>query len=121
MNRYTIEKSLYDPIEVAVGDKVYRAVPLSRAVVRQLNQITERLKNGTKDAFDAIVEQFSLMFDVPLEEADLLDVALLAKAVVLFNDNMNDRRERVIPSETPAAETHAPTEVGEPAGELKNA
>ena len=40
---------------------------------------------------------------------------------MLFNDNMNDRRERVIPSETPAAETHAPTEVGEPAGELKNA
>ena len=50
---FTTKKSIYDPIEIEIDEKVYQSVKLTRAVVQEMARIENIFrKRFTRESFD---------------------------------------------------------------------
>jgi len=66
----TTKKSLYDPIEITIDDKVYQSLKTTRAVLKKIDELDKLVDKENTDALYKIVQ---LMFDVPMSVLEELD------------------------------------------------
>ena len=77
MPRFKIETSLFDPLVIELGDKVYTSVPRSVQLTETVKDLdAERLAKKISDN-DFAVQFLGLMFDVNPQEFRVLDRAIM--------------------------------------------
>jgi len=77
-----IKKSSFEPISIEVeGDRIYTTVPLSPLLFKKIYALEEECKKGTLGVLDSLVQAFMLIFDLPMDEAEELDIRLMKQLV----------------------------------------
>ena len=77
MPRFKIETSLFDPLVIELGDKVYTSVPRSVQLSEAVKDLdADRLSKKISDN-DFAVQFLGLMFDVNPQEFKVLDRAIM--------------------------------------------
>lgn len=65
------QKSIHKPIEIEVDDKTYQNKPLSRAT---FDEVRKHEKAALKGDIEALYNQVNILFGVPMEVLNKLDV-----------------------------------------------
>ena len=99
MPKLIVDKSLFEPIEVEVGDKIYRAVPFSPWLMRAVNE----LGKNKKDDLSYMVDMAALVFGISAEEVEKIDLRALTPAIEYVTEQMNAKKG-ASPVPTPAAD-----------------
>lgn len=77
MPRHRIELSLWDPLVIELGDKVYTSVPRSVRLTEDVKVLDEKRLAGTVDIYGFLVQFLGLFFGVNPEEFRGMDRAIL--------------------------------------------
>lgn len=77
MPRRRIETSLWDPLVIELGDKVYTSVPRSVRLTEDVKALDEKRASGAVDLYTFLIQFLGLFFDVNPEEFRGLDRAIL--------------------------------------------
>ena len=111
MPKFTVDKSLFDPVEVDIGGKVYTVVPLSTRLIRIMDDLDKQEKEKKIDGLEHVTRQAAAFFGTPVDEIESIDVRALTPAIEFVTEQVNAWARAKIPA---AAGT-------DPAGEaLKN-
>ena len=94
--RYVIDKSIFEPVEVEIGDEVFRAIPFSAGLIRAINAI----EPTPGDDMARIIQTASLIFGKSPEEIEKIDLRALAPAIEYVTAQMGTKK----PASTPAAD-----------------
>ena len=77
MPRHRIELSLWDPLVIELGDKVYTSVPRSVRLMEDVKALDEKRVAGTVDLYNFLTQFLGLFFGVNPEEFQGMDRAYL--------------------------------------------
>jgi len=77
MPRHRIELSLWDPLVIELGDKVYTSVPRSVRLMEDVKALDEKRVAGTVDLYNFLTQFLGLFFGVNPEEFRGMDRAYL--------------------------------------------
>jgi len=77
MPRHRIELSLWDPLVIELGDKVYTSVPRSVRLTEDVKALDEKRVAGTVDLYNFLTQFLGLFFGVNPEEFRGMDRAYL--------------------------------------------
>ncbi len=77
MPRVKIETSLYDPLVIELGDKVYTSVPRSMRLIRELETLKKKGESGEIDDLEVSAGVLGFVFGVESVEFETIDGALL--------------------------------------------
>lgn len=92
MKRFVVETSLYEPIEVQIGDKVYTTQPLSNALIKSIGAVEAAVREKKISDVDGAVRLAALVFGAPPEEFETLDLRALNPAVGYALEALNEGR-----------------------------
>ena len=65
-------KSLYKPIEIEIDKQVYQSVPLTRAVLKEINELDDAYEKN-RDDDEPLYKVISLIFKVELKILEKID------------------------------------------------
>lgn len=74
--KLSTKKSLHDPIEIEIDDKVYVNKPLTKPVFTELRKLQKAAEKGDDEA---LYSQIKLIFPIPDEVLDELDIRDISK------------------------------------------
>jgi len=98
MRRFVIETSLFEPIEVEIGGRVYATVALSKQLIDAINDIQAQVREKKLADLDGSVRVAALIFGVPVEEFETLDLRALNPAVEYALQALNEGRVKQPPA-----------------------
>jgi hypothetical protein len=88
MPKLIVEKSLFEPIEVEVGEKVYRAVPFSPWLIRAVKDLGDK----RTDDISYMVDMAALVFGIKADEVEKIDIRALTPAIEYVTEQMQPRK-----------------------------
>jgi len=77
MPRFRIEESLFDPLVIELGGRVFTSVPRSVQLVETVQALDGRRKAKEISDTDFMIQFLGLMFDVNPQEFKVLDKAII--------------------------------------------
>jgi len=66
------KKSLYDPVEIVIDDKVYHSLKVTRAVAKEIDKLDAEIGKDKKDD-EALYKAVQLLYDIDLKVLEELD------------------------------------------------
>ena len=113
MPKIVIEQSLYEPLEIVLGDKEFKSVPRSAAFIREMQKYQKRIKEAPADESAFVLAEFlALFFGVKPEDFTGMDIVFLERIAAEANAYIWNRPK----AEAPAGdEAKAPAEAEPPA------
>lgn len=78
MPRVTLDaKSLFDPLVIEMGDRIYTSVPRSPQLVEKTEELRRMVESKQITLIDNIARTLALVFGADTEEFRVLDMAIL--------------------------------------------
>lgn len=87
------KKSIHDPIEIVIDNKTYFSRPLSHAL---FDEIKKRQAETGKDDSEKLVKQILIIYDVPFEIVNKLDVRDLVSMLKYTTGKMAELRKKTV-------------------------
>jgi hypothetical protein len=77
MPRYIFETSLFDPLVIELGDKVYTSVPRSVRLIQDMEDLKKKYEAGMVSELDLMVQILGLVFGLNPDEFRTIDRSYL--------------------------------------------
>lgn len=116
MPKLIVDKSLYEPVTIEAGGKVYETIPLSPWLIRAI-EVLQKKHAESKDSLSYVVEMAALIFGISAEEVDRVDIRVLQPAIEFVVSEMNMSRKSGAPSADEAKIADAIADAGGPKNE----
>ena len=103
MPRIKLDTSLFEPLEVEAGDKVYKTVPFNEPLLKQIREMRDTAASTPDDASPLVIGQVALLYGIPREEAEAMDIRLLtllienATSAIAMRGKKQDDPEKNVP------------------------
>jgi len=102
--RCKIETSLFDPLIIELGEKVYTSVHRSVRLIKAFDELQAKRKSGAVSDLDATIQILGLIFGVDAEEFQTIDQTYLQAIAEKAMEYMGEGGKAKPGSETTKAE-----------------